>query len=296
MRCIASRILLAAGIFLLASQAAWATTDEQLLPPMEPGTTNNCNVSGHPNNVLMLYDNGTGGNSAINCNLNFKADPSGNVTANSFTGNSGTLGSLIVNGTLSVNGSGTALTVPSNALLGSLQLYGESLGTLNGSDSDTLVQLNQLGNCTSDQVLTKNSAGQFQCTNYANAASLGTYAFPSCPGGALDWNDTGNNTTSGFVCYTPAPPPPPISTGCSTGVMYGISSGSANCEAVAAANTSCTAGMYVTGEDSSGNPVCTTPPQYWTLNGVSLYNNVGTNVGINTTTPGGALDVEGENY
>ena len=240
MRHIVARIFFAMGILLLAAQAAWATTDEQLLPPMEPGTTNNCDVSSHPNNVLMLYDNGTGGNSAINCNLNFKADPSGNVTANSFTGNSGTLGSLIV------NGSGTALTVGSNALLGSLQLYGETLGTLNGSDSDTLVQLNGLGACTSDQVLTKNSVGQFVCTNYANAASLGTYAFPSCPGGALDWNDTGNNATSGFVCYTPAPPPPPITTGCgSAGFMNGISSGVATCAAAALASTNCTAGQYV---------------------------------------------------
>ena len=74
---IVSRILFAAGILLSLSYGAYAAVDEQLLPPMEPGTTSNCDVTHHPNNVLMLYDNGTGGTSAINCNLHFTADPGG---------------------------------------------------------------------------------------------------------------------------------------------------------------------------------------------------------------------------
>ena len=122
----------------------------------------------------------------------------------------------------------------------SLLLSGAT-GVLNSRDADTLIQLNTLGDCSPDQLLTKNEAGQFVCQTYINAASLGTYAFPSCPGGALNWDDTGNPATSGFVCYTPAAPPaptPPVSNiACAGGsAVTSFSGGQAVCGPVVGAS------------------------------------------------------------
>jgi hypothetical protein len=173
MRGSALRILLAAGIFFGFSQSAHAAAPSsiQMLPPTDFSNTA-CNVSGKPG---ILYWDGV---NPIRCIPGSSGDSTGNVN---FSG---------------------ALAA------GAFALAGETLGPLNGSDSDTLTQLNQLAGCSSDQLLTKNSANQFVCQTYIDAASLGTYAFPSCPGGALNWNDTGNPATSAFACVTmPATPP-----------------------------------------------------------------------------------------
>jgi hypothetical protein len=70
---------------------AMASGDEQMLPPTDPNSSDApCAAGG--NGVLIMHSNGQNGKSAINCNINFIANPiTGNVSVLSGTTTSGNI-------------------------------------------------------------------------------------------------------------------------------------------------------------------------------------------------------------
>ena len=183
MRVTFSRIILAAGILLLASQAAWAA-DEQMLPPTDPNSSppnQPCAVTG-TNGVLVMHNDGVGGTSAINCNTKVTADPSGNVTA---------AGSVTAAGAVNA---------------GTVVISGEALGALTGADSDTLTQLNSAGTCAANYALTKTSSG-FACVAVTDISGVGTVALPACSSGQyLFWDGSTFSCPALPAAGGPTPP------------------------------------------------------------------------------------------
>jgi hypothetical protein len=223
-----SRIVLAAGILLSLTYRAYAgpPTDIQMLPPVD--FSNNTCAGG---NAGILYSDGV---TTIKCIPGSLGDASGDVTA------AGT----VTAGNLSTGGQ-----VTSNSLL----LSGAT-GVLNDIDANVLISL-AAQSCGSNEALSI-SGGVATCVSILNLAQIGPATFPDCgTAAAITWNG------ANFSCAAIPAPTPPASASCTSGFMTGISGGNTPiCAAAALASTSCTAGMYVTGVDSTGNPVCSTPP------------------------------------
>jgi hypothetical protein len=160
MRCMASRIFLAAGILLSLTCGAYAAppVDIQMLPPVD--FSNNTCAGG---NAGILYWDGA---TTIKCLPGSSGDAGGNVNV------AGTVaaGNLVTGG------------VTANTLL----LSGAT-GVLNDIDANVLISL-AAQSCGTDEAISI-SGGVATCVSILNLAQIGPATFPDCgAAAAITWN------------------------------------------------------------------------------------------------------------